>query len=109
MNFGCVSILLSDFIYGILNLNLNFAGCIPDVEYLEFQVLELVGNAARDNKKIRIVSRHIQLAARNGEELSKLLGDVTTANGGVMPNIHNLLLPKKAGGSSKGAGGDDDS
>ena len=40
--------------------------------------------------------------------LSKLLSDVTIANGGVMPNIHNLLLPKKAG-SSKASGGDDDS
>ncbi|KAK2969964.1 hypothetical protein RJ640_008304 [Escallonia rubra] len=57
-------------------------------------VLELAGNAARDNKKTRIVPRHIQLAVRNDEELSKLLGDVTIANGGVMPNIHNLLLPK---------------
>lgn len=73
-----------------------------------FQVLELAGNAARDNKKTRIVPRHIQLAVRNDEELSKLLGDVTIANGGVMPNIHNLLLPKKTG-SSKASGGDDDS
>lgn len=67
------------------------------------QVLELAGNAARDNKKTRIVPRHIQLAVRNDEELSKLLGDVTIANGGVMPNIHNLLLPKKTGASSKPA------
>lgn len=70
------------------------------------QVLELAGNAARDNKKTRIVPRHIQLAVRNDEELSKLLGDVTIANGGVMPNIHNLLLPKKAGSSKPSA--DDD-
>ncbi|KAK9143164.1 hypothetical protein Syun_012564 [Stephania yunnanensis] len=35
---------------------------------------------------------------RNDEELSKLLGAVTIASGGVMPNIHNLLLPKKTGG-----------
>ncbi|PKU78136.1 Protein H2A.7 [Dendrobium catenatum] len=72
------------------------------------QVLELAGNAARDNKKTRIVPRHIQLAVRNDEELSKLLGTVTIANGGVMPNIHNLLLPKKAGGASKAGPADDE-
>lgn len=78
---------------------------IDKIDYL--QVLELAGNAARDNKKTRIVPRHIQLAVRNDEELSKLLGDVTIANGGVMPNIHNLLLPKKAGPSKPSAADDD--
>lgn len=73
---------------------------------IEFdQVLELAGNAARDNKKTRVVPRHIQLAVRNDEELSKLLGAVTIANGGVMPNIHANLLPRKAAASK---GGDDD-
>ncbi|CAM8993699.1 unnamed protein product [Rhodiola kirilowii] len=75
---------------------------------LEYLAAEgLAGNAARDNKKTRIVPRHIQLAVRNDEELSKLLGDVTIANGGVMPNIHSLLLPKKTGGAGSKAGGDD--
>nr|GFB43673.1 histone H2AX [Tanacetum cinerariifolium] len=57
-------------------------------------VLELAGNAARDNKKSRIVPRHIQLAVRNDEELSKLFETVTIANAGVIPNIHQHLLPK---------------
>jgi hypothetical protein len=41
------------------------------------QVLELVGNAARDNKKSHIMPRHIQLVVHNDEELSRLLGAVT--------------------------------
>lgn len=47
----------------------------------DLQILELAGNAARDNKKTRIVPRHILLAVRNDEELSKLLGGVTIASG----------------------------
>jgi histone H2A len=83
------------------------SGVLPLGFSLPVQVLELAGNAARDNKKTRIVPRHIQLAVRNDEELSRLLGMVTIANGGVMPNIHNLLLPKKSGGS-KAAPADDE-
>jgi hypothetical protein len=46
---------------------------------LLYKVLELAGNAARDNKKSRIVPRHVQLAVRNDEELNKLLRGVTIA------------------------------
>ncbi|KAH7423015.1 hypothetical protein KP509_12G035500 [Ceratopteris richardii] len=66
------------------------------LEYLAAEVLELAGNAARDNKKNRIIPRHIQLAVRNDDELGKLLGGVTIAYGGVLPNIHQCLLPKKS-------------
>lgn len=48
------------------------------LEYLASEVLELVGNASRDNKKILIIPRHVLLDVRNDEE-------VTIAYGGALP------------------------
>ncbi|RXN03030.1 histone H1-like protein [Labeo rohita] len=42
-----------------------------------------------------IIPRYLQLAVRNDEELNKLMGSVTIAQGGVLPNIQAVLLPKK--------------
>jgi histone H2A len=44
----------------------------------------------------RIIPRHLQLAVRNDEELNKLLSGVTISQGGVLPNIQAVLLPKKS-------------
>jgi histone H2A len=64
------------------------------LEYLCAEIFQLAGDAAHDNKRTRIVPRHLQLAVRNDEELNILLNSVTIASGGVLPNIHQVLLPK---------------
>ncbi|XP_015249222.1 late histone H2A.2.2 [Cyprinodon tularosa] len=65
------------------------------LEYLCAELLELAGNASSDNKKQRIAPRHILLAVKNDEELKELLAGVTFSEGGVIPNIHAQLLPKR--------------
>ena len=71
------------------------------LEYLSAEILEMAGKAARDNRKTRIIPRHLQLAIQSDEELNKLLGGVTIAQGGVLSYIQSALLPKKTGSTSK--------
>lgn len=73
------------------------------LEYLIAEIIELAGNAAKEQKKQRIIPRHIQLAIRNDEELNRFVGGVTIASGGVMPHIHaNLIQPTKAKSNVEG-------
>ena len=65
------------------------------LEYLAAEVLELAGNAAKDNHKTRIIPRHIQLAVRNDEELANLMSNTVIVSSGVLPNVHKDLLPNK--------------
>merc|ERR1719511_446315 len=75
------------------------------MEYITAEILELAGNVAKDQKKQRIIPRHIQLAIRNDEELNKYMSNVTITGGGVLPNIHAVLLPKKPTAGKEGASG----
>lgn len=66
------------------------------LEYLCAEILELAGNAAQDDRKQRIIPRHLLLAMKNDDELNELLGGVTLPSSGVVPNIHDVLLPKRS-------------
>ncbi|PSN50929.1 hypothetical protein C0J52_08130 [Blattella germanica] len=63
--------------------------------FLAAETLKLAGNTAQDNKTTKIIPRHLQLVIRNDEELNKLLSGERIAQGGVLPNIQAVLLPKK--------------
>ena len=65
------------------------------LEYLASEVLKLAGNAAKENKKKRIIQRDIQLAVTNDQEFNKFMVNTTIASGGVIPSIHPLLIPAK--------------
>ena len=69
--------------------------------YLTAELLELSGKVAAQQKKKRITPRSVTLAVRHDEELSQLLQNVTFTQGGVLPNLHEVLKKKK--GSRKGA------
>ena len=62
------------------------------IEYLTVELVESAGNAARDNKKTRILPRHIMLAIRNDEDLNELLSGVTILSAGIVPRIHRVHL-----------------
>eukprot|EP01129_Flabellula_baltica_P000622 TRINITY_DN1059_c0_g1_i2.p1 TRINITY_DN1059_c0_g1~~TRINITY_DN1059_c0_g1_i2.p1 ORF type:complete len:312 (-),score=67.59 TRINITY_DN1059_c0_g1_i2:66-1001(-) len=64
------------------------------LEYYAAEILELSGNAARDNKRVRIVPRHIMLAIHNDAELSDMAKGTHIKGAGVLPSIHWALMPE---------------
>lgn len=65
------------------------------LEYLIAEVLELSGNVTKDMNKKVIMPRHIKCGVGQDKELDELLQHVTISRGGVMPYIHDILLPKR--------------
>merc|ERR1719263_873245 len=65
------------------------------LEYLTAEIVELAGNACRDNKRKTINPRHLTLAIRNDEELSHMFNNIVIPGGGVIPNVHSILIPSK--------------
>lgn len=64
------------------------------LEYICAELLELAGNAARDNKKVTICTRHLFFSVANDEELTSLFSqfNVEFNGSGVLPKIRDKLI-----------------
>ncbi len=68
--------------------------CAALLEYLVAEVIELAGHACKELNTKRIKPRHLLLAIRGDEELSKVI-TATISGGGVVPHLHQALEKKK--------------
>ncbi|XP_032186458.1 histone H2A-beta, sperm-like [Mustela erminea] len=62
------------------------------LEYLTANILELAGQEARNNNKIRITPEHIQRALGSHQHLSRLFED------SACPQVEGVPQPRKCGG-----------
>ena len=68
------------------------------MEYITAEFLELSGNVSKQNV---LSCRDILLAIRSDEELDRMFKDCVIREGGIIPHIHNNLIPTvKNGGES---------
>ena len=71
------------------------------LEYLLTEILELSGNSAADRSSDKIDIRDLQIATDNDSELASMLAKWNWMGGGVLPNIHRVLLPDSYDGASE--------
>lgn len=75
------------------------------LEYCCAEVVELAGEQAISKKKKRIMPRHVMMAMKGDEEISKLVGNTTIGGAGCMPTgVHPSLktanMPRKEWGNA---------
>ena len=67
--------------------------------FLMTEIVRLAGNVARDDKKLLISTRHLNMVRRNNEELNQLLSGLTSSQGqdGIISFVYPdaVLLPKE--------------
>lgn len=66
------------------------------LEYLAAELCEVAMYQSWNDKKKRIIPRHIQLAVAGDSELRELFKDVIISRGGVVPFINDNFIPKRS-------------
>ena len=74
------------------------------LEYTSTELLDLAATRAKAHKRTRITDRYLQTSILNDEELFRLFKrmGIQITHGGVLPNIHAALIPKRQSGSGRG-------
>ena len=67
------------------------------LEYISMEILDMASQQAKDNKKIRITSKDLELGVRYDSELNQLITEtnIEFIGGARVPYIHPFLLKKK--------------
>lgn len=65
------------------------------LEYLIFELVSETVPYTKKSKKKRITPRHLRMCVGNDPDFSVLLKDVIFSEGGVIPHIHEVLLPQR--------------
>lgn len=68
------------------------------LQYVCEELCELAGDMCESRKRKTISPEHLNLAIRSDHELAKLMYMATIAQGGMLPNINEFILPQKKGG-----------
>jgi histone H3/H4 len=68
------------------------------LEYLTGEILESASVSAKQNKRVRITIRDLEIGIRTCEDLNRLFiqNKISLMGGGVIPFIHSSLMTKKA-------------
>ena len=75
------------------------------LEYITAEILEMAGNVCEESGRKIIAPKHINLGVRADAELNKMMTNIVISQGGMLPYVHDYLVPPKKG-SKKAAGGD---
>lgn len=65
------------------------------LEFITYKIIELSGNKSLKFNKSKITPRILKISIESDDDLSILFKDSIISEGGVVPNTHPFLLPKK--------------
>ena len=89
---------LRNFSYSKIMVTSSAPVCLAAaIEYLTLEIIENASSYAKDNKRVRVTIRDLEIGVRSDKELNDFFTkhNISFLGGGVVPFIHSSLLSKK--------------